>query len=71
MSAMGVFRHPHLIRGVVHTARGSFVITRGLMYVPNAIGELYAWQRVEPEEHGGMTGTASQLIQHDARPHEM
>ena len=26
---MSLFRHPHLVRGVVHTAEGAFVIHRG------------------------------------------
>ena len=47
---MSLFRHPHLTRGVVHTAKGSFVITRGLVNVPDEVGESYGWLRLEPED---------------------
>jgi hypothetical protein len=48
---MGVFRHPHLTRGVVHTGRGSFAIVRGIVQVPDDIGEEYGWVRVEEDDH--------------------
>jgi hypothetical protein len=47
MTITGVFRHPHLVRGVVCTGTGNFVIARGLVCVPIAIGELHGWQRVD------------------------
>jgi len=47
---MGLFRHPHLVRGVVHTSRGSFAISRGLVNVPDEVGESYGWLRLEPED---------------------
>ena len=47
---MGVFRHPHLVRGVVHTAKGSFAISRGLVNVPDEVGDSYGWLRLEPED---------------------
>jgi len=47
---MGLFRHPHLVRGVVHTSKGSFAITRGLVNVPDEVGESYGWLRLEPED---------------------
>ena len=47
---MGLFRHPHLVRGVVHTSKGSFAISRGLVNVPDEVGELYGWLRLEPED---------------------
>lgn len=47
---MGLFRHPHLVRGVVHTSKGSFAISRGLVDVPDEVGEAYGWLRLEPEE---------------------
>ena len=47
---MGVFQHPHLTRGVVKTARGAFEITRGLVEVPDDIGESLGWQRVDEDD---------------------
>jgi len=47
---MGLFRHPHLVRGVVHTSKGSFAISRGLVNVPDEVGESYGWLRLEPED---------------------
>jgi hypothetical protein len=47
---MGLFRHPHLVRGVVHTSKGSFAINRGLVSVPDEVGESYGWLRLEPED---------------------
>ena len=52
MSASTLFRHPHLTRGVVHTAEGSFVIQRGLVSAPESVGTQQGWQRVgsDPSE---------------------
>ncbi len=47
---MGLFRHPHLVRGVVHTSKGSFAINRGLVSVPDEVGESHGWLRLEPED---------------------
>jgi hypothetical protein len=44
---MGLFRHPHLIRGVVHTSKGSFAICRGVVDAPDEVGESYGWIRVD------------------------
>lgn len=46
---MAVFQHPHLTRGIVKTAKGSFVISRGLVRAPAEIGESLGWQRVDVE----------------------
>jgi hypothetical protein len=46
---MAVFQHPHLTRGVVTTARGSFVVSRGLVSAPDEIGESLGWRRVDVE----------------------
>jgi hypothetical protein len=48
---MAVFLHPHLTRGVVKTAKGAFVITRGFVSVPDEVGESLGWTRVESEAH--------------------
>ena len=47
---MSLFRHPHLIRGVVHTSQGSFSISRGLVDVPDELGESFGWLRLELED---------------------
>ena len=46
---MSVFQHPHLTRGIVKTAKGSFIVKRGLVDVPEEIGEELGWQRVDAE----------------------
>jgi len=46
---MAVFQHPHLTRGVVTTAKGSFVISRGLVRAPDDIGDALGWRRVDVE----------------------
>jgi hypothetical protein len=43
---MSVFRHPHLTRGTVQTATGAFFVSRGLVEVPDEVGELLGWRRV-------------------------
>jgi hypothetical protein len=45
------FRHPHLTRGIVHTVKGSFTIRRGILQVPEEIGEYYGWERVYTDGH--------------------
>jgi hypothetical protein len=44
---MAIFRHPHLVRGIVHTSHGAFVIVRGLVDLPDEIGEALRWARAE------------------------
>ena len=46
MNASTLFRHPHLTRGVVHTAEGNFVVERGLVRAPESVGAQLGWQRV-------------------------
>jgi hypothetical protein len=47
---MSLFRHPHLVRGVVHTQQGQFFICRGLVEMPDEVGERLGWQRVDADE---------------------
>jgi hypothetical protein len=54
--AMEWFRHPHLTRGIIHTIQGSFIIRRGMVLVPEEVGEYYGWQRVYTD---GNTPTAT------------
>lgn len=46
---MSVFQHPHLTRGIVKTAKGSFIVKRGLVDVPDEIGEALGWQPVDSD----------------------
>ena len=43
---MGVFQHPHRTRGVVKTAKGAFSVSRGLVDMPDEIGESLGWRQV-------------------------
>jgi hypothetical protein len=45
---MSVFQHPHLTRGIVKTAKGAFVISRGLVDMPDELGESLGWRPVAP-----------------------
>ena len=40
-----LFRHPHLVRGIVHTPHGAFAINRGLADLPEEIGDSLGWSR--------------------------
>ena len=40
---MSLFQHPHLTRGIVKTAKGAFVVSRGLVDVPDELGESLGW----------------------------
>jgi hypothetical protein len=44
---MARFRHPHLTRGIVHTAEGAFLIERGVASLPDEVGEALGWTRVD------------------------
>lgn len=56
---MALFRHPHLIRGIVHTSKGSFAISRGLVEAPDEIGESFGWLRLELEDRRDGSGPAA------------
>jgi len=47
---MSLFRHPHLVRGIVHTHQGQFFIRRGLVEMPDEVGDRLGWQRVQVDE---------------------
>jgi hypothetical protein len=47
---LSLFRHPHLIRGIVHTPDGQFVIRRGLVEMPDDAGERLGWVRIESSD---------------------
>ena len=46
---MGIFQHPHLTRGIVRTEKGAFEISRGLVDVPDELGESLGWRAADPE----------------------
>ncbi len=46
---MGMFQHPHLTRGIVRTPKGAFVISRGLVEVPDELGESLGWLPADSE----------------------
>jgi hypothetical protein len=52
---MGMFQHPHLTRGIVRTPKGAFVITRGLVEVPDELGEALGWQPADTEDKTATT----------------
>jgi len=47
---MGLFRHPHLTRGIVHTSTGSFAINRGIVAISDHLGESLGWIRVMADD---------------------
>jgi hypothetical protein len=58
---MAIFRHPHLVRGVVHTPHGAFVIVRGLVDLPDEIGESLRWAREEETSPSALVGDGETL----------
>ncbi len=46
---MGLFRHPHLVRGIVHTSEGAFQIERGIADLPDEVGASLGWTRIDDE----------------------
>ena len=54
---MALFKHPCLAHGTVHTPFGAFTIVRGLVEVPDEIGEAMGWLQLN-EEHA-VSGAAS------------
>lgn len=46
---MSLFRHPHLVRGIVHTRNGAFAIHRGIANLPDDLGDALGWLRVSED----------------------
>ena len=44
---MAIFRHPHLVRGIVHTPHGAFTVVRGLVDLSDEVGDDLGWTRAE------------------------
>jgi hypothetical protein len=58
---MRVFQHPHLTRGIVTTAKGSFIVTRGLVEMPDEIGEELGWRPVDDDTDAPANAAAQKL----------
>jgi hypothetical protein len=52
---MGLFRHPHLTRGIVHTPEGAFRIERGVADLPDDTGEALGWVRLQQDTPPAVT----------------
>ena len=56
---MGMFQHPHLIRGIARTPKGAFVVSRGLVEVPDEVGESLGWRPADSADDTPPTTTRS------------
>lgn len=56
---MSLFRHPHLVRGIVHTREGAFVIHRGIVELPEDVGDSLGWLRLDDDPQSPMAGHVS------------
>lgn len=65
---MGLYQHPHLTRGVVHTPEGAFRINRGIVELPDELGESLGWTAVMADGDGNPSlGAVRQSQSHDSR----
>jgi hypothetical protein len=53
---MSLFRHPHLVRGTVHTAAGAFEIHRGVAELPEDVGDALGWVRLDDDRDPPIAG---------------
>jgi hypothetical protein len=61
---MSVYQHPHLTRGIVKTPKGAFVVSRGLVEVPDEIGEAMGWRTVdEQSDRSAAAGLSAELAE--------
>jgi len=58
---MRVFQHPHLTRGIVTTPKGSFIVTRGLVEMPEEIGEALGWRPIDADTDAAVDAAAQKL----------
>jgi hypothetical protein len=56
---MGLFRHPHLVRGIVHTSEGAFLIERGVAELPDDVGAALGWTPLDDEADALMSAQAT------------
>jgi hypothetical protein len=47
---MALFRHPHLVRGIVHTPHGAFTVVRGLVDLSDELGDDLGWARADTNQ---------------------
>lgn len=66
---MSVFRHPHLTRGIVKTAKGAFVVSRGLVDAPDEVGEALGWRPVDAGDASTDAAQLSLLTTGDSEQH--
>ncbi len=59
---MGLFRHPSLVRGIVHTPHGAFAVVRRLVDVPDEIGEALGWESVDGATLSPSESVARELL---------
>jgi hypothetical protein len=62
LSVMGLYRHPYLTRGVVHTPQGAFRINRGIVELPDELGESLPWTAVTSEDEGDAAQVAVESL---------
>jgi hypothetical protein len=58
---MAIFRHPYLIRGIVHTPHGAFAVVRGLVDLPDDVGEALRWAREEDASSSSLVAAVETL----------
>lgn len=62
---MALFRHPCLVRGIVHTPYGAFTVVRGFVELPDEIGVALGWPRYGEETSSSpsrpLRGSSEQL----------
>ena len=58
---MAIFRHPYLIRGIVHTPHGAFAVVRGLVDLPDDVGEALRWTREEDDSSSSLVVSSETL----------
>ena len=56
---MGLYLHPHLVRGVMHTPEGAFRINRGVVELPDELGESLGWTALMDDDDGGESALAA------------
>ena len=47
---MSLFQHPHRVRGIVQTEKGAFTVVRGLVEMPDDVGEALGWRPVDSND---------------------
>jgi hypothetical protein len=66
------FRHPHLTRGILYTSAGAFMVCRGVIEAPDAIGQAFGWRPLQEEDSSDVRThdviARTDLAADDARP---